>query len=245
MSSQESCNNSQIIQAGKTTFVAGNIDCKNFSFGNTTATSKATCEQYNSIAILSKVVADQIASSESASGLGFANQAQANANNFVDVQNNIAAIMAASCTNSQKINLEERSFTAGDISGEQCNIFNDLFTQEAACLQTLQADITNSTEVSQTATSKATAGLDLGQVITFLIVLCVAIFVILLAVSIFKAVILGGKPKDILKSDGGLFGSGGASLSELTAKRNALQRSLTARQTAINSRLATLNSLRT
>ena len=244
VASQESCNNSQIIQSDKTTFVAGNIECEDFSVGNVTATSAATCEQYNQVAILSKVVADQTATSEAATGIGLFDGASSQANTFIDVQNNISAIIAASCTNSQKINIGERSFTAGNISGRKCNIFNDLFTQEAACLQTLEADITNSTETSQTAKSKATSGLDLGQIILFLVVLCFTVFFFMIAAAVFRSMILGGNPSDVLKSKSGLFGSGGPSLSELSAKRNALQRTLAARQAATASRLSTLDALK-
>ena len=244
VASQESCNNNQIVSYGPTKVTLGTVYCTDLNVGNITATSQAVCNQYSEIAILSKVMADQLATAESlASLLGFGEQALANASSYVNVQNNIAAIMAASCTNSQKVNVEERSFTAGVISGETCNIFNGAFTQEAACLQTLKADIQNTTEVSQTTNAKATAGLDLGQLILFLLLLFGGGALLAVFGAVIKAIITGGGRVSSAAESAGLFGSGGASLSELTAKRNALQNVLAQRDKASQSMLSFVKSV--
>jgi hypothetical protein len=232
VSSQESCNNNQVIDAGEISVSIGQVNCGIFELGNITATSQAVCNQYQEIAVLSKVMADQLAAAEAATGLGLFENAQANASSFVQVQNNIATLLAASCTNSQKVSLGKRSFTAGVLSGESCKIFNGAFSQEAACIQTLKADISNVTEVSQTTTAKATAGLDLGQLILFLLLLFGGGALLAILGAIIKAIITGGGRAASAAESSGLFGSGGASISELVSKRNALQAVLKQREAA-------------
>lgn len=231
VSTQASCNNNQIIDADEISVTIGQVNCGIFEIGNITATSQAVCNQYQEIAVLSKVLADQIAAAEAATGLGIFSQATANATSFVDVQNNISALLASSCTNSQKVNVAKRSFTAGVLTGESCKIFNGAFSQEAACIQTLKADISNVTEVSQTTNAKATAGLDLGQLILFLLLLFGGFALLAIFGAIIKAIVVGGGRAATSQSSG-LFGSGGASISELTSKRNALQSVLKQREVA-------------
>jgi hypothetical protein len=224
VSSQTSCNNNQVISTNKQTYVIGQILCDNFSIGNTTAVSNATCEQYQDIAVIAKTLADQAAKSEAEStgvSLGLFSMATANASTYVDVQNNIAALIAASCTNSQKVSLDERSFTAGVIQGQQCNILNDSFTQEALCTQTILATIQNDVNVKQDVQAKATAGLDLGQVILFFLLLFGGFFLLMLFGSLVKSLFRSGSGGSSASS--GLFGSGGVSVGELTSKRNALR----------------------
>lgn len=236
VSSQESCNNNQVIEAGKLEVYIGEVDCGIFEFGNITATSRAVCNQYSEVAVTSKVLADQTASSEAiASLLGLMENATANASNYVQVQNNIAALLAASCTNSQKVNLGERSFTAGRITGNECRIFNGEFSQEAACLQTVKANIENSSTTNQTATAKATAGTDLGQLILFLLLIFGGGALLAIFGALIKAIVKGGGAAASAAESGGLFGSGGLSISELTAKRNGLQRVLADRNKAAQS----------
>jgi hypothetical protein len=246
VSTQESCNNNQVINSSSIKVNIGTINCQTLLVGNLTATSKATCNQYAEIAVMAKVLADQVANSESsASLLGFAEQALANATNFVQVQNNVSALLAASCTNSQKVNIGERSFTAGVISGETCEIFNGAFSQEASCLQTLKADITNTTEVSQTATAKATAGLDLGQLILFLLLLFGGGALLAIFGALLKAIITGGGRAVAKSESSGLFGSGGLSISELTAKKNGLLNIVKQRDRAAQSLQTFVNRIQT
>lgn len=232
VASQESCNNMQVVEVSETTATFGSINCQNFTFGKTQVTANQTCNQYSQIAILAKVVADQSAKSESIAGIGFFEQAKAEAVNYIQVQNNLSAIIAASCTNSQKLSVGTRTFTAGTITGEQCDIYSTLITQEAMCLQTVFADITNSTETSQDATAKATAGLDLGQILLFLIILCVVGFVLALLGAVIRSMLRGGSASDILGTKSGIFGSGGPPISTLRAKLKYLDTALSARQTA-------------
>lgn len=237
VSTQESCNNNQVIESGPISVYIGELECGIVDIGNITVTSRAVCQQYTEIAILSKVLADQVADANSETAVAIASMAQANASNYIDVQNNIAAMIAASCTNSQKVNIAQRSFTAGRVSGEECRIFNGTFSQEAACLQTIKADITNSTDVSQTSTAKATAGIDMQQLIIFIIVLCVAGIIFTILAAVLKSMI--STPPSLSPSSftqpKGLFGSGGPSLSELVGKRNALRKALQQRQMASDS----------
>jgi hypothetical protein len=245
VASQSTCNNSQIVTAKPTSITIGEIDCPVINIGNTTVTSKATCEQYTSIAVLAKAIADQSAKSESTTGIGIFDQAKANANNYVDVQNNIEVILASSCTNSQKINLDTRSFTAGTVRGEQCNIFNETISQEAACIQTVIADVTNDTETNQDASASASAGLNLQQIIIILALVLAGMFLFTLCAAVIRSMFKGGSSSDILKSNSGLFNSGGSSISDLRAKANSLERALKAREAAQQAYLNRVNALQT
>jgi hypothetical protein len=245
VSTQASCNNSQIVTAKPTTITVGEVDCANLNIGNTTVTSKATCEQYSSIAIIAKAIADQSAKTDSSTGIGIFDQAKANASNYVEVQNNLEAIIASSCTNSQKINLETRSFTAGIIRGDQCNIFNETISQEAACIQTILADITNTTETNQEATASASAGLNLQHLIIVIALVLAGMCLFTLCAAVLRSMFRGGSSSDILKSESGLFNSGGSSIADLRAKATSLERALKAREAAQQAYLNRLQSIQT
>lgn len=228
VSSQQSCNNSQVIKTGVMQVTVGNVNCENFNVGNVSATSVATCNQYQQLAVQSKVLADQLAKSVSESGIGILDKASAYASNYVDVQNNLNVIMASSCINEQDITIGSRVFTAGNISGTDCNIFNDNFTQQAACLQTIKADITNSSEIHQTADSKAIAGIDVGKLIGLLIAACVFIVLLMIASLVFKSILKPSLPQKAPAS-----GSCSQGLGTLSSTLKSLQRTYKARTEAI------------
>ena len=248
VASQETCNNNQVVQVGEISIVADTIECNTINFGNVGAVTNQVCRQYQDIAVLSKVVADQSAKSDASiqALAGFFNDATANANNYVDIQNNIAVFMAANCTNAQKVNIQNRSFKAGKISGQDCNIFNTFISQEAMCLQNLKADISNDTSVKQDANAVAEVGVDLGQVMLFLLLIFFGASIFFVFIAIIGRLLKSGNSgglRDALNSGAnGLFGSGGASVSELKAKLVELQTSIAARQGAIAQRAAMMRA---
>jgi hypothetical protein len=231
VSSQQSCNNSQIITVGQETVQVGNVSCKNLNIGNVTAVANQTCNQYQDVSVTSKVVADQLAQSLAKTGIGVFNSAVAYASNYIDVQNNLNTIISSSCINSQDISIADRILTAGNVSGEQCNIFDDGFTQQAACIQTIKADITNSSDISQTAEATAIAGLDLGELIALLIAICVIIVLFMLSAIVLKSLLKPSVPR-------AAKGAGKVSISSLIQTRNALKNQLAARTAAIARRAA-------
>jgi len=240
VSSQQSCNNSQVINVAPVTVQVGNINCKDFKLGNVTASSVATCDQYQDVAVTAKVTADQLAQSLAKTGIGLFDSALANSSNYIDVQNNMSVIIASSCINSQDISIAARILTAGNITGEQCDIFNSNFTQNAACIQTIKADITNSTDVKQTADSKAIAGLDIGDLIALIIAMCVMVVIMMIAAIVFKSLL---KPSLPSRGGGGGGGGGGGrgggeTLSHMIQTRNALRASVAARTAALARRAA-------
>lgn len=228
VSSQLACNNSQVINVDGSTITVGNVNCSGkFIAGNIQATSVATCNQYQDIAVTSKVTADQMAASVAKSGIGVFDSATANSSNYIDVQNNLTTIMASSCINSQDISIGKRIFTAGNITGRDCEIFNDNFSQNAACVQTLKADITNSSDIKQTADSKATAGLDLGDIIALLIAICVMIVLLMIGAIVIKSILKPSFPSQKAAK------AAQETLSSLVQTRNALRNTVAARTAAI------------
>jgi len=255
VSSQQSCNNSQVIQIGRETVQVGNINCDKLLVGNVTAISNVTCNQYQEVAVLSKVTADQLAQSLAKTGIGAFDSALAYSSNYIDVQNNLNVIMSSSCINSQDVNIEERILTAGNISGSDCQLFNDGISQNASCIQTIKADITNSTDVKQTADSKAIAGLDIGDLIMLIIAICVLVVLVMIASIVMKSLLkpsipkFGGSGGGGSRSGGGRSGNrggndgsgsengGGETLSYLVQMKKSLQAQLKARTEAIARRV--------
>jgi hypothetical protein len=171
--STQNCYNSQVTKVADTNMIINNFECTgNTSLGDFSVTSKASCSQYQDISILSKAIADQMATSEASNGLGYLNAAIARSSNIVDIQNNIAASIASNCTNSQKTEIGNRSITINGFWGRgDCSIFNIGITAEQACVNNTTLDITNDSETKQTAQSTAKNGIDLGQLLLILLLL--------------------------------------------------------------------------
>jgi len=168
--STQNCYNSQVTKMGDTNMTINNFNCQGAAnIGIFSVTSKATCSQYQDISIISKAITDQMATSTSSNGLGFLNAAIASSSNLVDIQNNVAASIASTCTNSQKNELGNRTITVDGFWGHgDCNILNVGITAEQACVNNTTLDITSDTEASQTATATAKNGVDLGQLLLIL-----------------------------------------------------------------------------
>ena len=215
VATNESCGAQQFITIQGETIVIGTINCAGgINLGNVTSSQVATCNNQQQVSVLSKVVADQTATSKATNGLGFLNAAIATAQNYIDVQNNITAIMQSSCQNMQNVTVGLRTMTAQNIISQgTCNIFSDSFTQNSACLNNIIADITNSTDTNQSASATASNGLDLGQLIILLILILVILLVLLILPFLLFSGILGGAVKTV----GGVGRAGGAT-AELAAR---------------------------
>lgn len=225
VSTVQSCNATQITKFAPTTVIIDTAQCGGgFSLGNITNTQVASCDNSTELAVLSKVLVDQTAEATSKAGPGIFDTARANSNNFSDIQNNINAIMQSSCNNSQQTVIGERIFKIGALkAGGDCDIANANFTQQSACINSIQASLTNDSSLSQMAKATATAGLDLGALMGILIAIAVILMVVFMGIPFMLTVTTGGAAKNALKSGGGLFHSGGAPLSELRATLSELQ----------------------
>ena len=220
IASNASCSATQSVTVKGGTFLIDKIDCKGkITVGSVRSSQTATCNNQTQVAILSKIINDQAASATSNSGIGsILNDASANANTFVDIQNNVSAILLSSCSNEQTVTVEDRSFRIGTITGDaDCDLLGTETNQQAMCINNIQADITNDTTNKQSADAKATAGADLGQILGILIAICVIMMLAMLFIPFMKTVTMGGNASNILKS------GGGESISTLRATLNALK----------------------
>ena len=230
-----SCSATQSVIVKGDTFLVDKIDCAGkITIGSTKSTQAAVCNNQTQVAILSKIVSDQASTAKSASGIGsILNDASATANNFVDIQNNVSAIMQSSCNNEQTVSVENRSFRIGIITGSgDCDLLTTETNQQAMCTNSISADITNDSTNTQIAEATATSGADLGQILGILIAICVIMMLAMLFVPFMKIVMMGGKASSALKSGGGLFHSGGESVSSLRATLSALKSKLRAQHAA-------------
>jgi len=228
VSVQETCNNSQIVTLGPESFnFSGDpaFRCTGtVQIGDDSVSTVQNCNQQTQLSVLSKTVADQIATSKSTStGIGLA-YAEAGANNFVEVTNKISAIFASNCSNSQVISREARTYNiSGTVEGKDCIFGSSTFTQEATCAQSIIGDITNDATTQQSATATATAGIDLGQVILILLLIFGGGFLISIFSVIFKIIMRGSK-KPTMQD---------ASLSTLSHKLSELKTMVKARTSAL------------
>ena len=195
--STQNCYNSQFTDVGRTNVILNNFNCDgNTNIGNINITSKATCNQYQDISIISKAITDQMATSQASNGLGFLNAAIASSTNIIDIQNNVAASIASNCTNAQKTEIGNRSITVDGFSGKgDCNIFNVGITAEQACVNNTTLQVTTDSEASQTATATAKNGVDLGQLLLILLLIFGGGFMFSVMGIVMKFVLKGNKPQ--------------------------------------------------
>lgn len=178
--------------------------------------------------MLSKIVADQAAKTNSSTGLGFLDSAIAESSTFIDMQNNIAAFMAASCYNSQRITVGTQNYNIGSIvSKSSCALFNSSFSQNSACVNDIIASFTNTNDLSQVASATATAGLDLSSILAILVVILIILAIVFIAPGLFTATI-GGKALGKIFKVGGT--DTGVPISQLQAQVKQLERAVSAAQ---------------
>jgi hypothetical protein len=212
--STQNCYNSQFTSIGDTTMIITNFNCQGTSnIGDVNVTSKATCNQYQDISIVSKAITDQMATSQASNGLGFLNAAIASSSNIVDIQNNVAATIASSCTNAQKTEIGNRSITIDGFWGHgDCNVLNVGITAEQACVNNTTLAVTTDSEASQTATATAKNGVDLGELLLILLLIFGGGFIFSMFGIVMKFILKGNKPK-----------SKSVSISELKSELSALR----------------------
>jgi hypothetical protein len=200
------------------------------TIGDLFVTAEATCNQSVDISVLTKNVMDQQATSEAEStgvALNLMNTAESESNNILELQNNIAAQVYASCSNSQDNFIGERTVNINGLrGGANCNVFNIGMSAQMGCTNSAVLDLTTDNDVSQTAKAKAVAGADLGKlIILFLLIFGGGFFFSLLGIMM----------KIVLKGSAGPPGSIGGgkapepSISSLQIKLGALQRKAAAR----------------
>jgi hypothetical protein len=194
--STQNCYNSQVTKMGDTNMTLNNFNCSgNANIGEFSVTSKATCSQYQDITVISKAITDQIATSTASNGLGVFNAAIASSTNIVDIQNNVAATIASTCTNSQKNEIGNRTITVDGFWGHgDCNILNVGITAEQACVNNTTLDVTTDSEAAQTATATAKNGVDLGQLIMILLLIFGGGTMFSIFGIVLKYVLKGSKP---------------------------------------------------
>jgi hypothetical protein len=231
--STQNCYNSQVTKIGNTSVIINNFSCQgNTTIGDFNITSKATCNNYQDISIISKAIADQTATSSSSNGFGFLNAAIASSTNILDIQNNIAASLASTCTNAQKTEIGNRTITVDGFNGKgDCSIFDVGISAEQACVNNSTLDITNDSEASQTATATAKNGVDLGQLLLILLLIFGGGFIFSIFGIVMKFVLKGVQPP---KSKPPTIGALHATLETLKAKlaaKSAVRASLLAKPT--------------
>jgi hypothetical protein len=208
-----------------------NFQCKEkISIGNIFVSAEATCNQSVDISVLTKNVMDQQATSEAEStgvALNLMNSATAESNNIIELQNNIAAQVYASCSNSQDNFIGERTVNINGLGGgANCNVFDIGLSAQMGCTNSAVLDLTTDNDISQTAKAKAVAGADLGKLIILLLLIFGGGFFFSLLGIMMKIVLKG--------SAGGPPGIGGKGapevpISSLQQKLGALQRKAAAR----------------
>ena len=229
VNSNESCAASQDITFNRLNVVIGSINCGGpISLGNISVLQNAQCSNNQQISVLSKIVADQAAKTNSSTGLGFLDSAIAESSTFIDMQNNIAAFMNATCYNSQKITVGSQNYNIGSIvSKSSCSLFNSAFSQNSACVNDIIASFTNTNDLSQVASATAAAGLDLSSILAILVVILIILAIVFIAPGLFTASI-GGKSLGKIFKVGGT--DTGVPVNQLRARVKQLQRAVGALQ---------------
>jgi hypothetical protein len=193
----QNCFNLQHTEVGRTTVNIFNFICKDtINIGSVFVTAQATCEQSVDIAVLTKNVLDQQATAEAAAtglALNILNYASANSNNLIELQNNIAAQVYASCANTQDTFIGERVANINGVQGgANCNVLSIGLSAQMGCTNNAIIDLTTDNDLSQIAKAKATAGLDLSQLILILMLLFGGGLLIALLGIVMKIVLKGG-----------------------------------------------------
>jgi hypothetical protein len=226
VSSTQNCYNSQFTEAKESSYTLSNINCgEGFKLANVEAKVQSNCEQNVDISVLVKNVLDQTASAESKTGLGLFAFAQASANNIISLSNEIQAQIYANCNNSQQTVIQSRTFSINGLNSDGvCDIGNIGVSAQMTCTNSAIVNLVTDNDLKQSAKAKATAGLDLGEILGILMLLFGGFFFVCLFGIVMKLVIGGGAKRSI-----GGGGNKGTPLSELAAKVAGLRAKVAAR----------------
>ncbi len=200
ISSTQNCYNSQVTEVDTTNVKVVNTRCDgDVVINNFSASFAASCQQNLDISVLVKNVMDQQATAK-ATTTGLAanlfNNSIANSTNILDVQNNIGCAINANCANSQRSVIKDRVVVVDGLnSGGSCNINNIGITAQMACTNSAKVNLATDNDIKQTSDSTATAGLDLGQLLMFLMFFFGGGLLISLFGIMMKVILKGDKPK--------------------------------------------------
>jgi ubiquitin C len=199
VSSTQNCFNTQVTEVAPINVILSNINCDNIDIGNLNATAEQSCYQNANISVLTKSVLDQIATSEAkTSGISanLANASIAESTNIIDIQNNISVALSANCDNNQSTNIKERNYQINGLNSRgYCKIADIGISAQMSCANALAVDLTTDSQVSQSASATATAGIDLGQLIIILLLFFGGGFLISIGGIVMKYVLKGSKAK--------------------------------------------------
>lgn len=199
VSSTQNCYNTQVTEVAPINVILSNINCDNIDIGNLNATAEQSCYQNANISALTKSVLDQLATSEAkTSGLSanLGNGSIAESTNIIDIQNNISVALSANCDNNQSTNIKERNYQINGLNSKgYCKIADIGISAQMSCANALAVDLTTDSQVSQSASATATAGIDLGQLIIILLLFFGGGFLISIGGIVMKYVLKGSKAK--------------------------------------------------
>jgi hypothetical protein len=198
ISSTQNCYNSQVTEVDTTNIKVVNTHCDgDVNINNFNASFSASCQQNLDISVLTKNVLDQQATA-AAKTTGLAanlfNNSIANSTSIMDVQNNIGCAINANCSNSQHSVIKDRVVVVDGLnSGGVCNINDIGITAEMACANSAKISLVTDNDIKQISTATATAGLDLGQLLMFLLLFFGGGLLISLFGIMMKVVLKGDK----------------------------------------------------
>ena len=127
-----------------------NADCENFEVGNQVASAALNCQQSSKAAVMAKAALMQDAQAIQGSlGTG-----SAKSNNAIDIQQLANENLQARCSSQYNQNISNEVFVVGNLKAKDCLIDNQLMNASASCMQSQEADISQSATAQQTAKSK-------------------------------------------------------------------------------------------
>lgn len=155
-------------------FVATSVNCGgDFDFGVQEAQQDVNCRNDQQVAASARAAAMQTATS-GISGIGAFGQAQAN--NIVDMQQNIAESIQGRCDATLQQNIQGETYKSGPLVAKgSCNVFKQAADQRFTCTNSIVASASESESATQKATATVT-GLNFGMLFIILIIIGVLMF---------------------------------------------------------------------
>lgn len=220
INSSASCNARLYQDQNANHFVAKSVECGgDFNFGNQIAQQVVNCRNDQQVAASARAAATQLATS-SVSGLAAIGQAQSN--NVVDMQENIAMSIQGRCDASIQQSIHNESYKSGDIVAKgACNIFSQKADQRFTCTNSIIASASETESATQKATATVT-GLSFADLIILLVVILLLVLVpfgmiVKALTGLIKGVGdgIGSIVSSVGKSIGNVFGGIGNAFGEL------------------------------
>ena len=146
----------QNVQTSKyNAYEIGTDDCKDSKIGNQTMSAFVNCNnsQQSNVAAKAAVMQDAKAIA-SAMGIG-----KASSSNSSDIQQGINQQMSATCSGLYNQNVEFNLYKIGNISGDTCEIQDQVMNTQFSCQNSTASNITMSATTTQKAEAKQRSGL--------------------------------------------------------------------------------------